>query len=175
MKRRIVLSVLMFFSTLTPTGRGVPSRKASSAISPAPEPTAQPIVRTENEHEPPPAERFTPRWFASFKVPPNTYWDEVAQCETESNWRDHGNYAGGLGIAYAAWIGFGGEEFADKQWKATRKEQITVANRIAITGYQNKSGDFSFPVGFNGWGCIRNNKYLTPPVGSPWQQAKENK
>lgn len=37
----------------------------------------------------------------------------------------------------------------------------------------NSRGQFTEPVGFNGWGCIRNNKYLTPPVGSPWQQAKE--
>lgn len=120
-----------------------------------------------------PAELFSPEWLAGLDTPPDSYWDEVAQCETESNWHDRGNFAGGLGIAFATWVGFGGEEFASKQWHATRKEQITVANRIAIHGYMNSRGQFTEPVGFNGWGCIRNNNYLKPPVGNPWQQAKE--
>ena len=121
----------------------------------------------------PPAELFSPEWLAGLDTPADSYWDKVAQCETESNWHDRGNFAGGLGIALATWNGFGGEEFASKQWHATRKEQITVANRIAIHGYMNSRGQFTEPVGFNGWGCIRNHKYLQPPVGNPWQQAKE--
>jgi hypothetical protein len=120
-----------------------------------------------------PYEPFTPEWLQRLEIPPDSYWDEVAVCETRSNWQDRGNFAGGLGIAYTTWTGFGGEEFGDYQWQATRKEQITVANRIALHGYMNSRGQFTEPVGFNGWGCIRNNKYLTPPVGSPWQQAKE--
>lgn len=120
-------------------------------------------------------EPFTPEWLATLDVPPNAYWDEVAICETRGNWKDRGNFAGGLGIAYVTWLGFGGEQFAPKQWLATRGEQIEVANRIAIRGYMNRRGQFTEPVGFNGWGCIRNNKYLTPPVGNPWQQAKEQK
>lgn len=121
----------------------------------------------------PPAELFSPEWLAELDTPPHSYWDKVAQCETVSNWKDRGNFAGGLGIAYTTWLGFGGEEFAPKQYEATREEQIIVANRIALHGYMNSRGQFTEPVGFNGWGCIRNNDYLTPPVGNPWQQAKE--
>lgn len=121
----------------------------------------------------PPAELFSPEWLAGLDTPPHSYWDKVAQCETVGNWKDRGNFAGGLGIAYTTWLGFGGEEFAPKQYEATREEQIIVANRIALHGYMNSRGQFTEPVGFNGWGCIRNNKYLTPPVGNPWQQAKE--
>lgn len=126
------------------------------------------------EYQPAPQpEPFTPEWLALLDVPHDSYWDKVAQCETASDWQDRGNFAGGLGIAYATWLGFGGEEFGRRQWHATRAEQITVANRIAIRGYMNSRGQFTEPVGFNGWGCIRNNEYLKPPVGSPWQQAKE--
>lgn len=121
----------------------------------------------------PPAKLFSPEWLAQLATPTDSYWDKVAQCETVSNWKDRGNFAGGLGIAYQTWLGFGGEEFAPKQYEATRDEQIVVANRIALHGYMNSRGQFTEPVGFNGWGCIRNNEYLTPPVGNPWQQANE--
>lgn len=121
----------------------------------------------------PPAKLFSPEWLAGLDTPPNSYWDKVAQCETVGNWKDRGNFAGGLGIAYQTWLGFGGEEFAPKQYEATRLEQIVVANRIALHGYMNSRGQFTEPVGFNGWGCIRNNEYLKPPVNNPWQEANE--
>lgn len=105
----------------------------------------------------------------TFKVaPPNSYWDRVAQCETASNWQDRGNFAGGLGIARKTWIGYGGKEFAPTPDKATKFEQIIVANRIAIYGYQTKNEYITLqdklnnkpyfrpPAGFMGWGCIKN-------------------
>lgn len=109
-----------------------------------------------------------PSRLAELPVPNNRYWDKVAQCETSSNWKDKGKWAGGLGIYIRTWNGFGGEEFASKQWKATRLEQIEIANRIAIRGWLAPNGFFQEPVGFNGWGCIRNNEYLKPTVASPW-------
>ena len=81
-----------------------------------------------------------PSRLAELPVPNNRYWDKVAWCETRRNWKDKGRYAGGLGIYINTWNGFGGEEFASKQW----------------------------PVGFNGWGCIRNYDYLKPTVPNPW-------
>jgi hypothetical protein len=108
-------------------------------------------------------------WLATLKVPPLSYWLKVAQCETESDWQDGGHYAGGLGIAYTTWLAFGGLDFAPKQYQATQEQQIIIANRIALHGYQNPNGDSKQPVGFTGWGCIRNNKYLTPPVDNPSQ------
>ncbi len=109
-----------------------------------------------------------PSRLAELPVPHNRYWDRVAWCETRRNWKDKGRYAGGLGIYINTWNGFGGEEFASKQWKATRLEQILVANRIAIRGWLAPNGFFQKPVGFNGWGCIRNYDYLKPTVPAPW-------
>ena len=34
--------------------------------------------------------------------------DRLAHCETHSNWKDRGNWSGGLGIARSTWIAFGG-------------------------------------------------------------------
>ena len=107
-------------------------------------------------------------WLATLQRPHNKYWDKVAQCETASNWKDRGKFAGGLGIYLQTWRGFGGQEFASKQWLATRLEQITIANRIALHGWLAPNGYFQQPVGFNGWGCIKNNEHLKPPVPTPW-------
>jgi hypothetical protein len=119
----------------------------------------------------PPRERndWPQEWLATLETPPDSYWDKVAQCETKGDWQDKGQFAGGLGIYYRTWVGWGGEEFAPKQWLATREEQIIVANRIALHGWLAPSGFFQQPVGFLGWGCIRNNEYLKPPVNSPWR------
>lgn len=107
------------------------------------------------------------------KVPHDSYWDKVAWCETHRNWQDGGKWAGGLGIYVPTWIGFGGLDFAPRPDKATRTEQIVIANRIAVHGYQTKRTFrtlqdkienkplFRHAVGFNGWGCIKNN------IGAP--------
>lgn len=111
----------------------------------------------------------------SFKMGPSIkYWKKVAQCETGGDWQNKGNFAGGLGIATTTWKGYGGYEFANHPSKATITEQIIVANRISTFGYQTKdefktledkqaNKPFFRPaVGFYGWGCIKNNKYLHP-------------
>lgn len=107
-------------------------------------------------------------WLATLETPTDAYWNKVAECETGNNWRNGGRWAGGLGIYVGTWRGWGGEEFASTPDRATREEQIVVANRIALHGYRNASGDEQQPVGFKGWGCIKNNKYLEPPVPNPW-------
>jgi soluble lytic murein transglycosylase-like protein len=101
------------------------------------------------------------------------YWKKVAQCETAGDWKDGGNWGGGLGIARSTWQGYGGHQFASHPAKATILQQIVVANRIAVLGYQtnefltlddrlNNTPFFRPAVGFNGWGCIKNNAYLKP-------------
>ena len=93
------------------------------------------------------------------------FWERLAWCETHSNWQNGGNWAGGLGIARSTWRGYGGYEFARTPDRATKEEQIIVANRVAIYGYQTKSfisqadkeaGKYFFrpAVGFNGWGAL---------------------
>ena len=113
------------------------------------------------------------RWkTVTFKMGPSIkYWKKVAQCETAGDWKDGGNWGGGLGIAKSTWQGYGGKEFASHPSKATILQQIVVANRIAVLGYQtnefrtlddrlNNKPFFRPAVGFNGWGCIKNNTYL---------------
>jgi hypothetical protein len=120
--------------------------------------------------------------FSSVRPMKDNYWDAVAVCETNSNWKDGGQYAGGLGIALTTWQGYGGYEFAKTPAKATREEQIVVANRISVFGYQTKNvfltmedrlnnrPFFRPPAGFFGWGCIKYHKSLHP---SRWQRKRE--
>lgn len=99
--------------------------------------------------------------------PTKAFWYELAQCETAQNWQDGGRWAGGLGIYVGTWDRFGGREFAKHPSGATREEQIIVANRIAVDGYQTKNSyqtlddkinnkpHFQEAVGLGGWGCYR--------------------
>ena len=104
-------------------------------------------------------------------VPGLDYWLKVAICESGlpgkpfPRWDDGGRYAGGLGImtsgkygdsAMGTWERWGGEEFASRPDKATPAEQLVVANRIAVLGWEQPNGKIKNPVGFKGWGCIRN-------------------
>lgn len=97
--------------------------------------------------------------------PTEAFWESLAQCETGGDWKNGGNWAGGLGIAKSTWSAFGGKEFASAPNHATRAEQIIVANRIAVHGYQTKNrfkklSDkphnpyFQNAVGFSGWGAL---------------------
>lgn len=99
--------------------------------------------------------------------PTNAFWRELAQCETGNNWTNGGKYAGGLGIYIGTWKRFGGEEFAKSPANATREQQIIIANRIAVDGYQtpdqfktlddklNNKPYYQEPVGLGGWGCYK--------------------
>jgi hypothetical protein len=110
----------------------------------------------------------------TFKMGPSIkYWKKVAQCETAQDWKNGGNWGGGLGIARSTWQGYGGHQFASHPSKATVLQQIVVANRIAVFGYQTNEflttedrlankPFYRSAVGFNGWGCIKNNNYLKP-------------
>lgn len=112
------------------------------------------------------------------------YWERVAHCETHGNWKDKGNYAGGLGIYIGTWKAYGGTEFASTPYKATKIEQIVVANRISIFGYQTKNQFltvedreknrpfFRYPVGFTGWGCVKN--YIGKPQKKDLAHRKKN-
>lgn len=116
------------------------------------------------------------------KVPPVRYWLAIAQCETRTNWKNRGRWAGGLGImnygtakskGRGTWERWGGEQYAPSPDRATWLEQIVIANRIAVLGYQTKDSYrtwedkvnnkpmFKYPVGFYGWGCAANS------VGNP--------
>ena len=70
-------------------------------------------------------------------------WNRIARCESGGNWHiNTGNgYYGGLQFGLGTWRAYGGRDFAAKPHKATRAEQITVANRV----YRK--------AGTRPWGC----------------------
>jgi len=59
-------------------------------------------------------------------------WNRLAQCESSGRWHiNTGNgYYGGLQISKPTWNGYGGRKFAAYPHKATKTEQIRVAERI---------------------------------------------
>ena len=63
---------------------------------------------------------------------PDSDWDRLAQCESGGNWQiNTGNgYYGGLQFAASTWTGFGGGEFAPTADKASREQQIYVAEKV---------------------------------------------
>lgn len=72
-----------------------------------------------------------------------TMWNRIARCESGGNWHiNTGNgYYGGLQFAAASWRSAGGRDFAPLPHRATKAEQITVANRL----YSK--------MGTRPWGC----------------------
>ena len=118
-------------------------------------------------------------------APPLAYWDAVARCETgrrgadgvkRPNWQNRGRFAGGLGIMTqgtyedgprGTWEWWGGEQFAPSPDKATRVQQIVVANRVSMFGFQTegiyrtwadkqaKKSIWKNPVGYYGFSCAR--------------------
>lgn len=85
----------------------------------------------------------------------DSFWYEMADCETGRNWQDGGEYSGGLGIYIGTWKAFGGLEFAPRPAEATPEQQIIVANRVATHGWTKPDGKVVKAVGFSGWGCLR--------------------
>jgi len=59
-------------------------------------------------------------------------WSKIAKCESGGRWHiSTGNgYYGGLQFNLATWRSQGGRDFAAKPHKASKAEQITVANRL---------------------------------------------
>jgi len=70
-------------------------------------------------------------------------WDRIAKCESGGRWSiNTGNgYYGGLQFDYRTWLSVNGDDFAPRADKASRAEQITVANRL----YAKR--------GLQPWGC----------------------
>ncbi|HEY6421962.1 MAG TPA: transglycosylase family protein [Pseudonocardiaceae bacterium] len=62
-------------------------------------------------------------------------WDRVAQCESGGNWSTNtGNgYYGGLQFSRGTWIAYGGALYASTPNRATRMQQIAVAEKVLLT------------------------------------------
>ncbi|MFW5473764.1 transglycosylase family protein [Knoellia sp. CPCC 206450] len=61
-----------------------------------------------------------------------TVWDRVAACESGGNWSiNTGNgYYGGLQFSYSTWKGFGGQRYATTANRATKAQQISIAQKV---------------------------------------------
>jgi hypothetical protein len=59
-------------------------------------------------------------------------WDIIAQCESGGNWNiNTGNgYYGGLQFSLGTWQAYGGGTFAATADRATRAEQIAIAEKV---------------------------------------------
>ncbi len=59
-------------------------------------------------------------------------WDHLAQCEANGNWHiNSGNgYYGGLQFDGQTWRAYGGGAYAARADRATRAQQIDIANRV---------------------------------------------
>ena len=66
-------------------------------------------------------------------------WDRLAQCESGGNWAiNTGNgYYGGLQFSYGTWLAYGGGAYAQTADRASREQQIAVAERLrAVSGFR---------------------------------------
>jgi nucleoid-associated protein YgaU len=59
-------------------------------------------------------------------------WDAIAQCESSGNWSiNTGNgYYGGLQFSRSTWKAYGGTKYASTANKASRSEQIAIAEKV---------------------------------------------
>ncbi|MBL7258111.1 transglycosylase family protein [Paractinoplanes lichenicola] len=59
-------------------------------------------------------------------------WDAIAKCESGGNWSiNTGNgYYGGLQFSRSTWKAYGGTKFASTANKATKAEQIKIAEKV---------------------------------------------
>lgn len=67
-------------------------------------------------------------------------WDQLAQCEAGGRW-DYppvaGGFSGGLMFHIGTWRSFGGLDYADDAYLATREQQIDIAERVlASSGWR---------------------------------------
>ncbi|MEV6211345.1 transglycosylase family protein [Kitasatospora sp. NPDC051914] len=85
---------------------------------------------------------------------PVTTWDAVAQCATAGNWTKatgDGTY-GGLQLDLRTWVAYGGDLFASTPDRATKDEQITVAERVLADNGAKVWGKCATTAGLTGEG-----------------------
>ena len=91
-------------------------------------------------------------------VLPDKYYDLLARCETGHNWaHSTRSYTGGLGIARGTWQRWSNSSSAKGK---TPAQQVAVADNIAFLGFTESDGEFVWPVGPWGWGCVKKWKSL---------------
>lgn len=72
-------------------------------------------------------------------VPYPSVWDDLARCESTSNWHiNTGNgFFGGVQFVQSTWVSFGGALYAPRADLASREQQIAIARRVlAVQGWR---------------------------------------
>jgi hypothetical protein len=91
-------------------------------------------------------------------VLPDRYYDLLAVCETGHNWsHSTRSHTGGLGINRGTWQRWSNTSSAKGK---TPQVQVAVADNIAFMGHTELDGEFVYPVGPFGWGCVKHSKTL---------------
>ena len=67
---------------------------------------------------------------AAADEPSDADFDRLAQCESSGNWAARGSYEGGLQFLNSTWLNYGGGEFAQHAYEASREEQIEIGRRL---------------------------------------------
>ena len=125
------------YEIVTENGEEVEKTEISREVTK--EPTNEVILRGTKEPEPEPeassdsSESSGGNTGASApSVPSGSVWDRLAQCESGGNWSiNTGNgYYGGLQFSASTWSGYGGGQYAPTADKATRAQQIAIAEKV---------------------------------------------
>ena len=89
---------------------------------------------------------------------PDQYYHSLARCETGRNWsHSTRSYTGGLGIYRGTWRRWSNSSSAKGK---TARYQVKVADKIAFLGHTEPDGEFVWPVGPWGWGCVKHSANL---------------
>ena len=149
----ISLSIVSFLGMTTKAEATDSYQTVSTSVLPSPD--ATPKVEAMSLMHPELAQQLKSKKGGSI-----AFWEAVSWCETNHKWNDGGYYSGGLGMAQSVWVNYGGKQFATRPSKATKEEQIIVANRAAFFGFQTK----------NVYGTLQdkidNKPFFRPAVGS---------
>jgi|GEM_PF-848103 len=100
-----------------------PDKKATDTTVPSKPADKKP---TATPHSPPQAPAIAPDREA--------VWNKLAQCESSGNWSiNTGNgFSGGLQFTPSTWKEYGGTQHAPAAYKASKAEQIAIAERVYI-------------------------------------------
>ncbi|WP_050346729.1 transglycosylase family protein [Arsenicicoccus sp. oral taxon 190] len=90
-----------------------------------------------------------------------TNWDAIAACESGGNWSiNTGNgFYGGLQFTRSTWLGYGGGAYAPTANRASRAQQIAIAERVMAS-----QGPGAWPVCSRRAGATASRSTVRKPV-----------
>lgn len=79
-----------------------------------------------------PARVSVPRRSGTVGAAATGVWDSLVACEASGDWAANtaNGFEGGLQFTHSTWVAYGGREFAEHAYDASRAQQIVVAERV---------------------------------------------